>query len=120
LLAMGNTAVVVPSASYPLIAGDLYQLFDTSDLPGGVINIVAGRTDELAKVLADHDGIDGIWYFGSRTGGSAVKRASIGNLKQVWTNEGKVVDWFDTTQAEGRLYLRHATQVKNVWVPYGE
>ena len=120
LVAMGNTAVVVPSASYPLIAGDLYQLFDTSDLPGGVINIVAGRTDELAKVLADHDGIDGIWYFGSRTGGSAVKRASIGNLKQVWTNEGKVVDWFDTTQAEGRLYLRHATQVKNVWVPYGE
>jgi aldehyde dehydrogenase (NAD+) len=45
---------------------------------------------------------------------------STGNLKQVWTNEGRVIDWFNRKQAEGRWFLEHATQVKNIWVPYGE
>jgi aldehyde dehydrogenase (NAD+) len=45
---------------------------------------------------------------------------STGNLKQVWTNEGRVIDWFNPKQAEGRRFLEHATQVKNIWVPYGE
>ena len=120
LIAVGNTVVVVPSAVYPLVAGDLYPLFDTSDLPGGVVNIVSGRRTELAKVLAEHDDLDAMWYFGDREGGSRVKAASVGNLKQVWTNEGKQIDWFASKQGEGRLYLRHATQVKNIWVPYGE
>ena len=42
VIAMGNTVVAVPSESYPLIAADIYQLLDTSDLPGGVVNIVTG------------------------------------------------------------------------------
>jgi len=37
----------------------------------------------------------------------------------VFTNDGKAVDWF-SRRAEGRGWLRHATQVKNIWVPYGE
>jgi aldehyde dehydrogenase (NAD+) len=45
---------------------------------------------------------------------------SLGNLKQVFTNEGRDIDWFDTKQGEGRFYLEHATQVKNIWTPYGE
>ncbi len=49
-----------------------------------------------------------------------VKAASIGNLKQVFTNDGKLVDWYDAQQSEGRYFLRAATQVKNIWVPYGE
>ena len=62
-IAVGNTVVAIPSERYPLITGDLYQLFDTSDLPGGVVNIVTGRTAELAKVLAEHDDVDAIWCF---------------------------------------------------------
>lgn len=119
-IAMGNTVVAIPSEKYPLIAGDLYQLFDTSDLPGGVVNLIAGRATELAKVLAEHDTVDAIWYFGDAQGSANMKMASIGNLKQVWTNEGRSIDWFDSYQGEGRMYLRHATQVKNIWVPYGE
>src|ERR1700747_1078656 len=41
-IAMGNTVIAVPSETYPLIAGDLYQLFDTSDVPAGAVNIVTG------------------------------------------------------------------------------
>jgi aldehyde dehydrogenase (NAD+) len=119
-IAAGNTVVAVPSEAYPLITGDLYQVFETSDLPGGVVNIVTGRPGELLKVLAEHAAVDSIWCFGDAAASVTAKAASIGNLKQVFTNEGRAIDWFDVTQGEGRWFLQHATQVKNIWVPYGE
>ena len=120
VLAMGNTAVVIPSETYPLITGDLYQLFDTSDLPGGAVNIVTGYQSQLLKVLAEHDDVDAIWSFADEASAAAAKAYSVGNLKQVFTNEGRAIDWFDPKQGEGRWFLQHATQVKNIWVPYGE
>jgi aldehyde dehydrogenase (NAD+) len=120
LLAVGNTVIAIPSEKYPLIAGDLYQIFDTSDMPAGAINIVTGYVLQLLKTLAEHDDIDAIWCYGDETIAASAKAMSIGNLKQVWTNEGRVIDWFDPRIAEGRWFLEHATQVKNIWVPYGE
>src|SRR5208282_3692950 len=120
LIAVGNTVVAVRSEKYPLIAADLYQLFDTSDLPGGAVNIVSGRASQLLKTLAEHDDVDAIWCCGDVAMVAAAKAMSIGNLKQVWSNEGRVIDWFDAKQGEGRWFLEHATQVKNIWVPYGE
>ena len=120
LLAVGNTVIAVPSEQYPLIAGDLYQLFDTSDLPGGAVNIVTGYVSQLLKPLAEHDDVDAIWCYGDEAIVTSAKAMSTGNLKQVWTNEGRAIDWFDSKIAEGRRYLEHATQVKNIWVPYGE
>jgi aldehyde dehydrogenase (NAD+) len=119
-VAMGNTVVAVPSESYPLITADLYQLFDSSDVPGGVVNIVTGYASQLLKTLAEHDDVDAIWSFVDEAGAIAAKAMSVGNLKQVWTNEGRAIDWFDPKLAEGRWFLEHATQVKNIWVPYGE
>jgi aldehyde dehydrogenase (NAD+) len=119
-LAMGNTVVAVPSETYPLITADLYQLFDTSDVPGGAVNIVTGYASQLLKVLAEHDDVDAIWSFGDEASAAAAKAMSVGNLKQVWTNEGRAIDWFNPKLAEGRWFLEHATQVKNIWVPYGE
>jgi aldehyde dehydrogenase (NAD+) len=119
-LAVGNTVIAVPSETYPLITADLYQLFDISDLPGGVVNIVTGYASQLLKVLAEHDDVDAIWSFADETSAAAAKAMSVGNLKQVWTNEGRAIDWFDPKLAEGRWFLEHATQVKNIWVPYGE
>jgi aldehyde dehydrogenase (NAD+) len=120
LLAVGNTVIAVPSETYPLITGDLYQLFDTSDLPGGAVNIVTGYASQLLKTLAEHDDVDAIWCSGDEATVAAAKALSVGNLKQVWTNEGRVIDWFDPKVAEGRWFLEHAAQVKNIWVPYGE
>jgi aldehyde dehydrogenase (NAD+) len=119
-IAMGNTVVAVPSERCATLMSDLYQVFDTSDLPGGVVNIVAGKASELGKTLAEHDDIDAIWSFRDEAAAAMVKAASVGNLKQVFTNDGRQVDWFDPSQSEGRYYLRHATQIKNIWVPYGE
>jgi len=120
LLAAGNTVIAVPSEKYPLITSDLYQLFDTSDVPGGAVNIVTGYFSPLLKTLAEHDDVDAIWCYGDDAMVAAAKAMSTGNLKQVWTNEGRVIDWFNPKQAEGRWFLEHATQVKNIWVPYGE
>ncbi|HTQ60654.1 MAG TPA: aldehyde dehydrogenase family protein [Candidatus Solibacter sp.] len=119
-IAVGNTVVAIPSEIYPLIAGDLYSLFETSDLLAGAVNIVTGRPAELLKTLAEHDDVDSIWCFADAAACTAAKELSIGNLKQVFTNEGRAIDWFNSTQSEGRFFLQHATQIKNIWVPYGE
>ncbi len=119
-IAMGNTAVVIPSQQSPLSATDCYQVFETSDLPGGVVNIVTGDRDALSQVLSDHDDVDAMWYFGSAEGSKRVELASAGNMKRTWVNYGHPRDWLDAVQGEGEEFLREATQVKNIWVPYGE
>lgn len=116
-IALGNSVVIVPSEQHPLSATDFYQVIETSDVPAGVINIVTGQHDQLAQVLAEHADIDGIWYFGSQAGSAMVERASIGNLKRTWVSYGKSYDWFNVGTAEE--FLRHATQIKNIWLPYG-
>ena len=119
-VAVGNRVVCVPAPAHPLAATDLYQVFDTSDLPGGVVNIVTGARDELADTLARHDGVAALWYHGPKAGGAAVEAASAGNLKYCWTNQGRARDWLSPVQGQGRDFLRRATQVKNIWIPYGE
>jgi aldehyde dehydrogenase (NAD+) len=119
-LAMGNRVVLVASQSQPLIVTDFYQVLDTSDVPGGAVNILTGARDELAKTLAEHDEVASIWYHGSADGSAMVEKASAGNVKSTWVSNGKATNWFNGTQAESHEYLRRATQVKNIWIPYGE
>ena len=119
-LAMGNTCVVVPSEPFPLSATDLYQVFETSDLPAGVVNLVTAKHADVAETLAGHMEIDAQWYFGSGGLSPLIEKASAGNLKRTWVNQGKSIDWNDSQQAEGKMFLRHATEVKNIWIPYGE
>ncbi len=118
-IAVGNTVVAIPSEAHPLAATELYTVLDASDVPAGVINIVTGAKDALAKVLAEHDDVDAMWYFGDQAAGAEVERASAGNMKRTWA-EWHARDWMDARQGEGREFLREATQVKNIWIPYGE
>ena len=116
--AMGNAVVAVPSERWPLLATDLYQVLDTSDVPGGVVNIVTGARRDLAPVLAAHDDVDGVWFFGPREEAAEVERLSTGNMKRTWV-EWEPRDWLDAHEGQGEEFLREATQVKNIWVPYG-
>ncbi len=118
-IAMGNCVVAIASETAPLLATDFYQILETSDLPAGVVNIITGPKDELSKTLVEHDDVDAMWYFGTDAGCTMVKQQSIHNLKQVWTNEGKAYPWGDASIAEGETFLRKATQIKNIWIPYG-
>jgi aldehyde dehydrogenase (NAD+) len=117
-VAMGNCVVAVPSERWPLLATDLYQVFDTSDVPGGVINIVTGSRRELAPVLAAHDDVDAVWFYGPRDEAAEVEKLSAGNMKRSHV-EWSQRDWMDRREGEGEEFLREATQVKNIWVPYG-
>src|SRR5207247_10281091 len=118
-LAASTTVDAIPSQAPPLAATELYTVLDASDLPAGVINIVTGAKDALAKVLAEHDDVDAMWYFGYQAAGAEVERASAGNMKRTWV-EWDPRDWHDGRQGEGREFLRESTQVKNIWIPYGE
>ncbi len=75
-LAMGNAVVLVPSRSHALVATDLYQVIEYSDLPAGAINIVTGKPGELAAVLARHDDVDacGAWPMPTSAGWSKPNR----------------------------------------------
>ncbi|WP_420464295.1 aldehyde dehydrogenase family protein [Candidatus Palauibacter sp.] len=118
-VSLGNSVVAVASERWPLPATDFQQVIETSDVPAGVINILTGLEEELLPTLAGHDAVDGMWYFGTPDGAADVERRSASNLKRTWVSAGRGRDWFGAG-AEGREFLRHASQIKNIWVPYGE
>ena len=118
-VAMGNTCVLVASEPFPLSATDFYQVLETSDLPSGVVNILTGSHAELAKPLAGHMDVDAVWSFSTGAGPKGIETEAAGNLKRTWVANGRARDWFGA-QGEGREFLRQATEVKTIWVPYGE
>jgi len=118
-IAMGNRTVLVASEAFPLAATDFYQVLETSDVPGGVVNILTGSHAELAGPLAGHLDVDALWSFSSSDVSAEIERASAGNLKRTWVNNGLSRDWMGA-EGEGRDFLQAATEVKNIWVPYGE
>lgn len=118
-IAMGNRVVLVPSDPFPLAATDLYQVLETSDVPGGVVNIVTGRHQDLAGTLADHLDLDAVWSFSSSDLAKTIEDKSAGNLKRTWVNNGLARNWMGA-DGEGRAFLDQATEIKTVWVPYGE
>ncbi|MCT4608327.1 MAG: aldehyde dehydrogenase family protein [Pelagimonas sp.] len=116
-IAMGNRVVLVASEAFPLAATDFYQVLETSDVPGGVVNILTGSHDELAGTLATHMDLDAVWSFSSTDLAQVIEAGSAGVLKRSWVDT-KARDWMGA-QGEGRAFLNAATEVKTVWVPYG-
>ncbi|NOC92112.1 aldehyde dehydrogenase family protein [Ruegeria sp. HKCCD6604] len=116
-IAMGNRVVLVASEPYPLAATDFYQVLDTSDVPAGVVNILTGSHAELAKPLASHLNVDAVWSFSSTDLSKEIEVVSAGNLKRTWVNNATAFDW---GMDHSRRFLQASTEVKNIWVPYGE
>ena len=118
-IAMGNRVVVVPSEKHPFSATDFYQILETSDVPAGTVNIVTGPKETLASELAKHYNVDGIWYFGTTEGSKNIELLSTDSMKRSWVNFGKYRNWLNPAHGEGQEFLRHATEIKNIWIPYG-
>jgi aldehyde dehydrogenase (NAD+) len=110
---------MLPGEACPLAVTDFYQVVETSDVPGGVVNIVTGKREALLPALARHDDVDAVWSFGSAADATLIERESVGNLKRTFTDYGRQFDWFDRA-SEGLPFLRQAVQVKNIWIPYGD
>ncbi|SNS80157.1 aldehyde dehydrogenase family protein [Antarctobacter heliothermus] len=117
-IAMGNRVVLVASQPFPLAALDFYQVLETSDVPGGVVNILTGSHAELAPTLATHMDVESAWSFSSTDLAQTIETGAAGNLKRTWVNNGNARDW-QGPAGEGRAFLEAATEVKTVWVPYG-
>lgn len=118
-MAMGNRAVLVASEPYPLEALEFARILETSDVPSGVVNILTGQHEELAKTLASHLDVDALWSFSSSDVSALIERESAGNLKRTWVNNAKARDWLGAA-GEGKEFLEQSTEVKNIWIPYGE
>lgn len=117
-MAMGNRITLVGSEATPLLATDIYQVLETSDVPAGVVNILTGDHTELAPHAAGHADIDAVWSFSSADISATIEGEAAGNLKRTWVNNGRAsIDWSLTNADE---FLAAATEVKTIWVPYGE
>ena len=117
----GNTNIIVPGQKTSLIATELYQVLDTSDVPGGYVNILTAKENELNKTLSQHENIEGIWYFGADSAQrSEIVKNTTSNIKRYWCPEEKHLDWANVSEEFLNEFLYQSTQVKNIWIPYGE
>ena len=117
----GNTNIIVPGQKTSLIATELYQVLDTSDVPGGYVNILTAKENELNKTLSQHENIEGIWYFGADSAQrSEIIKNTTSNIKRYWCPEEKHLDWTNDSEEFLNEFLYQSTQVKNIWIPYGE
>lgn len=116
-IAMGNRVVLGASDPFPLAVTDFCQVLETSDVPGGVVNILTGRHADIAPAMAAHLNVDAMWSFSSSDLSAGIEEASAGNLKRTWVNNGHSFDWY---ASDMRRFLTAATEIKNIWVPYGE
>ena len=119
-IAMGNRVILIPSDSFPTVALELVQTFETSDIPPGVINIVTGDKSELSHQLVGHEEVDGVWCWSDSNNIAKVETISAMDLKRLWVHIDGDRDWLDSNQGEGLEFLRNATEVKNIWAPYGD
>ncbi len=119
--AAGNASIIVPGQNTSLLATELYQLLETSDVPAGYINILTTKQNSLNKILAEHENIDGIWYF-SENNNERLKviQSTTSNLKRSWCPQSKNLDWSSKEEDFLKEFLYQSTQVKNIWIPYGE
>ncbi|MCX8227378.1 MAG: aldehyde dehydrogenase family protein, partial [Sulfitobacter sp.] len=118
-IAMGNRIILAASTPFPLSATDFVQVLETSDVPAGVVNILTGPHTDLAETLARHMDVDAVWSFGAEPLSPLIEKASAQNLKRTWVNNGNARDW-PTKDGEGHAFLQASTEVKNIWIPYGE
>ena len=121
LFANGNASIVVPSEKTSLIATSLYQVFETSDIPSGSINILTTKTNELNDTLSQHENIHGIWAFSDNTKvRSSIIKGTVFNLKRYWCPKNNCIDWSNDSEEFLNAFLYESSQVKNIWIPYGE
>jgi len=119
----GNTAVVLTSETRPLPAITLSEILATSDVPGGVINIISGRRVELVPWLAGHMDVNAIDAFGVPDDLRVkLEQAAVENMKRVArpprAGAGDF-DWLDDTRAQRPEWIAAFLEIKTVWHPIG-
>ena len=105
----GNAAVVVASQKHPLAAVTLAEVLATSDVPGGVVNVLTGRKDELSPVLAAHMDVNAVDLSGAAGEREELERLAADNVKRVVANGDGQSPW----------HVAAFLELKTVWHPIG-
>tara|TARA_B110000503_G_scaffold12886_1_gene17533 strand:+ start:6185 stop:8497 length:2313 start_codon:yes stop_codon:yes gene_type:complete len=110
-LSTGNTITLCASQPFPLAATDFYHIIEASDVPAGAVNILTGSQADLAPHLGAHMDIDSVWCLSGEGATQAVKVKASSNIKRVWTGAAPEdhLSWLDA-----------GTEIKTIWIPYGE
>lgn len=112
----GNSVVVLASEKYPLCSITLGEVLHTSDLPGGVVNILTGYGDELLEHFSTHKDVNGMIYCGDKKSQiKTIESNSIENLKRINIYSK---DW-SAEEGEGPHYIQNVSEVKTTWHPIG-
>ncbi|RLJ60690.1 aldehyde dehydrogenase (NAD+) [Litoreibacter meonggei] len=110
-IAMGNRVITLASEAFPLVATDFIQVLETSDVPAGVVNILTGHHADVASHMGAHMDIDAVWSFSDPSHAAAIEAGSAGNIKRTLVAPAP---------STPKAMLEAATEVKNIWIPYGE
>ena len=110
-LSTGNTITLCASQPFPLAATDFYHILEASDVPAGAVNILTGSQADLAPHLGAHMDIDSVWCLSHQDAKQAVKAKASSNIKRVW--EGAAPE-------DHLSWLDAGTEIKTIWIPYGE
>jgi acyl-CoA reductase-like NAD-dependent aldehyde dehydrogenase len=116
VLAGGNTAVVVTSRERPLPAVTLGEVLATSDVPGGVVNLLTGDAAELGPWLAEHADVDAVDLTGAGRLAAELERSAAGTIKRVLRAPAEEPDW---TADPGLSRMTAFLETKTVWHPMG-
>ena len=110
-LSTGNTITLCASQPFPLAATDFYHILEASDVPAGAVNILTGSQADLAPHLGAHMDIDSVWCLSHQDAKQAVKAKASSNIKRVWAGAAPEdhLSWLDA-----------GTEIKTIWIPYGE
>jgi acyl-CoA reductase-like NAD-dependent aldehyde dehydrogenase len=115
----GNTAIVIPSDRFPLPAATFAEILATSDLPGGVVNILTSRRAELVQHIATHMDVnaiaDGTGNFGI---GAKLQAGVATNLKRYSNHSLVSADWY-TARGENPYWILDTVEFKTAWHPVG-
>ena len=84
-----------------------------------MVNILTGSHSDVASHMAKHNDIDAVWSFSGQALSKDIEAGAAGNLKRTWVNNGFGRDWMGS-DGEGRSFLEASTEIKTVWIPYGE
>ena len=116
----GNTVVAITSESKPLPGITLGEIFQTSDIPGGVINLISGLKSELVPWLASHMDVNAIDATGVAADGiAAVQKAAAENVKRVVHFDAEKIGWTDESRSQSPYAIFDFQEMKTVWHPMG-
>jgi acyl-CoA reductase-like NAD-dependent aldehyde dehydrogenase len=115
----GNAAVAIASEKHPLPAATFAEILATSDLPGGVVNLLTGKRNDLLSHIATHMDINAIVdATGSGEVGAKLQAGTALNLKRYASHSLITADWF-SEKAEGPYWILDAVEYKTAWHPIG-